>query len=253
MTGYNVRGVLAALAVASTLAACSGPATSEQTPDGALGTDPSVAAPSTNGKPKPKVTRSPTAAGESDGSVKGSTGSRPSGGQGGTAPSRSTPVGAAKGALACMGDGAGDLERAGSPPGYADLVRACVREVGSSIRFELTLNGAAPARMPDDDSFLTLGFRLPRGGDAESYVGAEVHSGGWSAYLTHGQGRKALPGALTVKGATVYLTVPAGELGGAAKLTWKAESSWTRSQLLRTSYAFDAAPDAGNSTFSRAG
>lgn len=146
-----------------------------------------------------------------------------------------------------MSDGAGDQDRSGSPPAYTDLTRACVRAAGSSIRFELTLNGSAPAAMPNDDTVLTLGFSLPRG-DSGSSVQAEVDTGGWSAYLTHGQGRTWLSG-LRVDGRSVSITVPASQLP--ASLRWRAESSWTKSTMLTTSYAFDTAPDIGTATFSR--
>lgn len=39
------------------------------------------------------------------------------------------------------------------------------------------------------------------------------------------------------------------ELGRGTEASWVVESSWLRSSLIRTEYAFDGAPDVGHARF----
>ncbi len=101
--------------------------------------------------------------------------------------------------------------------------------------------------MPDGETQQSFGFEL--GPDA--YVFAEGDHSGWNAVITHGDGRRRLPDALRIEGATVRITLSWSELGAAREITWRAESSWLESKILKTSYAFDAAPDQGRAGLRR--
>jgi hypothetical protein len=104
--------------------------------------------------------------------------------------------------------------------------------------------------MPDRHTHLTIGFELdPRSGRT-LYVAAEATERGWNAYLTRGDGRQHLP-APVVTGSQVRLAVPASALGGAQQVRWRVESSWLRSTLTTTAYAFDDAPNGGRAAFTR--
>lgn len=244
MSSKGFGRALAAIVVAGALSACGSSDPPAYTADDGSAVE--TSAPSVSGSPKAK--KSPSAksgkqradqraGGDSRSRGTGTTGSGTSeGGGNSAAPS-----------VSCMNDYTGDQDRGGSVQSYSDLTRACVRESGSAVRFELTLASTAPSAMPDDDTVLALGFRLPRG-DAGSSVQLDCDSAGWTAYLTHGQGRTTLPRP-SVSGSRVMVTVPASKLPAA--FAWQAQSTWTRSTLLSTSYAFDRAPDVSTATFRR--
>lgn len=247
MAAGRFGAALAALVVAGAVSACSStPPPADPAGAAAAGSD--RAAASTSPSVKAKAKRAAKSA-EQRADARGPAGDRSSTSDrtGSAAGSTGGAGGTSAPAVSCMSDRTGDQDRAGSPPAYSDVVRACVREVRSSIRFEFTVGGGLPGRMSDSRTVLTLGFTLPRDG-GQSSVQAVAGTDGWSAYLTHGQGRKAVSG-LTVDGSRLYITVPAREFG--ATLRWRADSSWTKSQLLSTSYAFDVAPDMGTATLHR--
>lgn len=111
--------------------------------------------------------------------------------------------------------------------------------------------GSVPARMPDRNNNLTIGFEVRYGSRGQSYVFAEADSGGWTAYVTKGRGRQELPKATSLHHDTVRVTVPLSVFSDARELRWSVESSWLSSRMTGTSYAFDAAPDRGHTTFRR--
>ena len=154
-------------------------------------------------------------------------------------------------AVSCFDDGTNDMDGTDSAPSYADLRRGCVREDGEQIALEATMVAAPPARMPDKDTDLAIGFQLTSASGNKYYVSAAETENGWTAYLSQGKSRHDLP-APTTNGALVRVRVPASALGGAQRLDWRVESSWLKSTLASTDYAFDDAPNGGGtSTFSR--
>lgn len=160
-------------------------------------------------------------------------------------------TGSSKPAVSCFSDATGDMEGTGSAPSYADLARGCVREDGAQIVLEATAVGAPPARMPDEDTHLAFGFALELPSGKKVYVSAEATDGGWTAFLSQAGARKDLP-APSLSGDQVRITVPVTDLGGAERLDWRVESSWLKSTLVSTEYAFDDAPAGGGSiTFVR--
>ena len=165
-------------------------------------------------------------------------------------PGRGTGAKTTRPAVSCFDDGTGDLDGTESAPSYADLRRGCVREDGSQLQLEATTVAATPARMPDKDTDLAIGFQLTSSGK-KYYVSAEETENGWTAYLTQGSTRRDLPPP-TTSGALVRVSVPLSALGDARRLDWRVESSWLRTTLTSTEYAFDDAPNGGGTnTFSR--
>lgn len=246
----QARRTLAALVAAGVLAGCA-PAT---TPGAADDLPTEVAAPTT-AAPRPDRARSDDPA--------------PSTGAGhavpappaGTTAATPTPHTTAAGhrsadtarataaSSSCVRDRASDREGQGDSPAYADLVQACVREDGEALILSATAAAALPSKAPDRDTAFGLGFVL-RGGDTETFVQAELGDAGWTVHLTRGDGRRTLPGAAAGSGSTLRITLAAAEVPGAA-LRWSGETSWSRSTVLSTAYAFDAAPDRGEATLSR--
>lgn len=150
--------------------------------------------------------------------------------------------------VSCLSDQTSDTTGDASPPGYADIVRSCVRSAGVGHTFETTVNGPIPSRMPRDDEHLNLGFAL-RSAAGETYVVAEGTSDGWTAYVTEGDGRRELSKAIAIDGSKLTITARLPDQGDASAMRWKAEASWLHSTLLKTSYAFDAAPSRGDTAF----
>lgn len=150
----------------------------------------------------------------------------------------------------CAPDAAGDQDASGSPAAYSDLTGACLRSGRAAVVFEATFAGAVPASRCEDGETLSVGWVLPRE-SGNWYVAADCEDAGWTAYLTRGEGRRELPGAVAPKGATVRVIVPLAALGDVRSLRWQAETSWVRSGLVGTAYAFDKAPDAEPRTFHR--
>ena len=157
--------------------------------------------------------------------------------------------GRAEAAVSCADDLARDLEGAGSMPSYADLRRGCVREDGDQIVLAATTVGSLPARMPDRNTNFAVGFELTTPSGDTVYVGAESTTDGWSAYLSEGGASRAIGGP-TVSGNQVVIAVRAAELGD-GRLSWNVESSWLRSTLTTTEYAFDDAPNGAAASFDR--
>lgn len=150
----------------------------------------------------------------------------------------------------CRDDSPGDADSSGSAPTYADLGRGCVRTNGSRLLLEATTVGAVPARMPDRDTQLSYGFELNLPSGSTLYVNAQASPEGWATYLSRGQGRREI-GRPSIDGDRVVLSLPLAELGRAHHVQWALESSWLKSGLLATSYAFDSAPNIGTVGFDR--
>jgi hypothetical protein len=170
------------------------------------------------------------------------------------------PAGAAQGNAAapaqpgskpsCTDDTSGDMDSSGSAPSYADLSDGCVRANGSQLRLAATSVGMVPTRMPDQNTQLSYGFELTPPSGSTLYVHAQAGPSGWATYLSRGHGEREI-GRPTIDGGRVVLTLPVAELRGAPRLQWTLESSWLRSGVLGTSYAFDTAPNGGAASFHR--
>ena len=150
----------------------------------------------------------------------------------------------------CTDDSSGDMDSSGSAPTYADVTRGCLRTDGSQLRLEASTVGPVPARMPDRNTQLSYGFEVTPPSGSTLYVHAQASPGGWTTYVSHGNGQRAI-GRPTIDGDRIVLTLPVAELRGAQRVQWALESSWLKSGLLGTSYAFDSAPNIGTASFHR--
>ena len=158
--------------------------------------------------------------------------------------------GASRPASSCADDMAGDMESSGSAPAYADLTRGCVRAQDDGIVLEASTAGGLPARMPDPNTHLTIAFSIELPSGPKSYITAESSDAGWTVYLNRGRDRRELP-APVISGSRLRVTLPASEVGAARRVLWNVESSWLKSTLTSTSYAFDDAPNGGTLPFDR--
>jgi hypothetical protein len=150
----------------------------------------------------------------------------------------------------CIDDSSGDTDSSGSAPSYADVTVGCLRTDGSQLRLAATTLGPVPARTPDRDTQLSYGFELTPPSGSAVYVHAQASPDGWTTYLSRGHGQSEI-GRPTIDGDRVVLMLPLAELRGARHVQWALESSWLRSGLLVTSYAFDSAPNIGSARFDR--
>lgn len=238
--------VLAALIAAGALMSCSADPAEHRVAETVPGPGPSAteAAPNRSAEAAPaKRSRSESSAGSKASNKKTSRARTTTPPEGGGVPKEaSRPV------VSCLSDQTSDTTGDASAPGYADIVRACVRSANTSHTFETTVNGAIPSRMPRDDEHLNLGFAL-RSAAGETYVVAEGASDGWTAYITEGDGRRELSKAIAIDGSKLTITARLPDRGDTSAMRWKAEASWLHSTLLKTSYAFDAAPSRGDTAF----
>jgi hypothetical protein len=162
----------------------------------------------------------------------------------------SPTVGQAASRPSCIDDASRDLESSGSAPSYADVTSGCLRTEGSQLRLVAATASPIPARVPDRDTQLSYGFELTLPSGSTLYVHAQASTGGWTAYLSRGNGRREI-GSPIVDGDRILLSVSLAELGDAKRVQWALESSWLRSGPLETSYAFDSAPEGGSARFVR--
>jgi hypothetical protein len=150
----------------------------------------------------------------------------------------------------CTADTSRDTDSSGSAPSYVDLSRGCLRAEGAQLLLTASSTGAAPARMPDQNTQLSYGFELTTPSGATLYLHAQASPSGWTTYLSRGHGERVI-GRPAIDGGQVVLTLPLAELRGAPRLQWTLESSWLRSGVLGTDYAFDSAPNGGAASFRR--
>ena len=150
----------------------------------------------------------------------------------------------------CTDDTSRDMDSSGSAPSYADLSRGCLRAEGAQLLLTVSSAGAAPTRMPDQNTQLSYGFELTTPSGSTLYLHAQASPSGWTNYLSRGHGERVI-GRPAIDGGQVVLTLPLAELRGAPRLQWTLESSWLRSGVLGTDYAFDSAPNGGAASFHR--
>lgn len=257
MFDHRITRALAALVVAGALVSCAadaeppasakregkGKAAHQKRADTRSGHPPGAAKPGPAQKPRGSHGGSGSAGARAAGAASGTSGSTSaSQGSGSAAQTVSKP--------SCRDDSRGDMDASGSPPSAADVTRGCLRADGPHLRLEASTAGPVPARMPDRDTQLSYGFELTPASGSTLYVNAQASPGGWVTYLSRGHSRREI-GRPVIDGDRVVLTLPLAELGGAQHVQWALESSWLRSGLLGTSYAFDSAPNIGTVSFNR--
>jgi hypothetical protein len=155
-----------------------------------------------------------------------------------------------KPAESCTDDVAGDMDGAGNMPTYADFTRGCVREQGDQIALTAVMSGPLPSRMPDANQNFAVAFELEPPTGRSIYVQAEATADGWSATVNQGGNSRTIGGP-TINCDQLVLRIPAEQLGGAQRVTWSVDSSWLKSTLTSTEYAFDDAPNGSTMTLDR--
>lgn len=131
-----------------------------------------------------------------------------------------------------------DLDKHGNPPAYVDLTRASLQMRGNRATIILEFDGELPSRMPNDQTAVITGVNA-RSGDDQRSIYAEGRPQGWRPGSSEGR----FSGDFSISGRRMSFVVPRSLVSGRDRFQWYAHSSWTRSTLLETDYAFDVAPD----------
>jgi hypothetical protein len=145
-------------------------------------------------------------------------------------------------------DSTGDAEASGEAPAYTDIIEAAVRGRGRTLLLTVTLRGDVPARMPDDDTFMSVETLVDKGG-REYSIYADADDDGWTAYITQRGDSRRLEEVFSFQGRTTAIEIPWGLIGGAGGFRWSANSAWTRTTLTNTYFAFDSAPDGNKARY----
>jgi hypothetical protein len=140
-----------------------------------------------------------------------------------------------------LSDPRNDLDQRGDAPGYVDLTSVRLRDTGEALRVTVAVRGPFPTEMPDTQSNALVVVGFTRGGD-EYLVQASASTGGWSPTLSRNGRDERYRGRFAVAESRMTFSLPWAGLGGRGRLRWSVDSSWTRSSLLDTFYAFDRAP-----------
>jgi hypothetical protein len=141
-----------------------------------------------------------------------------------------------------------DLDSRGDAPRYVDLTAVSVRGGDEAVTFTISTAGDLPAQMPDleTNALMTVGFE--KNGD-EYFLQGEASTSGWSASISRNGRAIEYRGRFSIDGNRVTFEVPWRDIGGRSGLRWSVDSSWTRTTMLQTDYAFDRAPQFGREAF----
>lgn len=139
-----------------------------------------------------------------------------------------------------------DADKSGVAPDFADIYSTRVEGAGPNLKVTVVLRGTIPEKMPDDKTYMVIGFGLTGGkGDKRGYAfGASADSQGWTAYGGSDKGG-AFEGQFSMSGDTAVFTMPWATIGGARPFEWYAQTSWFRSLAGTTHYSLDALPNEG--------
>ena len=140
-----------------------------------------------------------------------------------------------------MKDPAHDLDSRGDAPGYVDLTSVKVEDAGDRMVFEVSSHASFPKEMPDPETNALVVVGFEKAGD-EYFVQAEASTDGWSTTMSRNGRSVKFGGGFSVEGARMSFSLPWGGLGGRGNLGWSVDSSWTRTTMLDTFYAFDRSP-----------
>jgi hypothetical protein len=136
-------------------------------------------------------------------------------------------------------DPAPDAETRGDAPSYVEITEASIAGHPDSAVFSISVAGKIPKKMPDNDTVTYVSFALQRK-DRTYSVNASCERDGWRANVNGG---RSFPGAFSISGKTLTMSVPWESVGGKKGFDWRADSSWTRSSLVDTHYGLDSAPN----------
>lgn len=153
-------------------------------------------------------------------------------------------------ATARVDDPPRDPEGEGDAPAYMDLTSVTLQR-NQGLLMTLRFAQDLPARMPDGQSNMLAGVDL-RIGKEEISIYAEGSENGWRPRSSHSSPSE-FPGTLSRAGDTFVFQVSKSLVGDANRFTWYGHSSWTKSTLTSTDYAFDQAPDVQRGRFPGSG
>lgn len=140
-----------------------------------------------------------------------------------------------------------DAEKSGVTPEYGDILSTEVAGTARNVRVTITLHADLPDKMPDDKTYMVLGFGLtPPKGQQQGYAfGASADSKGWTAYGGNKEEGGKFPGDFSISGDTAVFTIPWSAIKGPRPFEWYAQTSWFRSLAGTTHYSLDALPNDG--------
>jgi hypothetical protein len=136
-------------------------------------------------------------------------------------------------------DPAADADTHGETPAYVEITGASFTGGPQRVVLSQSFAGDVPEAMPDEDTYTYVGFTL-EGRGKDTTVSATCDSDGWRADV---DGASTFPGKFSIHGKTLQIALPWDAVGGKGRFVWYSRSSWTRSTLLNTYYAFDTAPN----------
>lgn len=136
-------------------------------------------------------------------------------------------------------DPIGDPQIQGDTPRFIDLRHAEIVGFEQEALFRATFGDAIPRRMPDQNTFLRVGFRL-QGEDRDIAIGASADDRGWKADVN---AAAEFPGSLHIQGRVLIISLRWEDIGGRGGFLWQATMSWSRASAEGTDYGFDSAPD----------
>lgn len=138
-----------------------------------------------------------------------------------------------------------DGQTDGDPPTYPEARAVDIRGMGKNFRVTITFLDNVPQRMPDDQTYMVLGFGMSgRNESDDDYgFGARATSEGWLAYAGSRGSASQFPGTFFVRGNTVEMNIPWSSVGGPRPFQWYASSSWFGSTADGASYLFDPIPN----------
>ncbi|MGH2755842.1 MAG: hypothetical protein ACRDLB_15610 [Actinomycetota bacterium] len=140
-----------------------------------------------------------------------------------------------------------DGKKSGIPPRYPEATSIEIDGHRKSFRIAITFDGRLPQAMPNENTFMVVGFSLSgKNEDDDGYAfGAQGSQEGWVPYAGRKNRTEAFPGPFNIDGNVMQMTIPWRYIGGARPFEWYANSSWFSHIEGVTSYLFDVIPDDG--------
>jgi hypothetical protein len=142
---------------------------------------------------------------------------------------------------ASLKDPTDDLDSRGDAPGYVDLTSVKVEEAGDGVGFEVSSRASFPNEMPDPETNALVVVGFDKAGD-EYFVQAEASTDGWATTMSRNGRSVKFGGDFSIEGSRMSFSLPWGLIGGRSTFAWSVDSSWTRTTMLDTFYAFDRSP-----------
>ncbi|MBW3663799.1 MAG: hypothetical protein KY469_11930 [Actinobacteria bacterium] len=138
-------------------------------------------------------------------------------------------------------------------PGYSDLVTVTIEDNGQEARVIVDVAADLPATLSEGE-VMGVGVNIsrdPNAGESDFQLFADGGSDGWFAYLHTPDGFIDYPGQFRLGGNRLVFQVPWVSIGGMASGGFDAFIDWSQERTLLNAAASDRAPNAGRATFTR--